>query len=385
MTDKMAQTNIAQDYRQYTDKYFLRTRQILDTEQINPRVRYQVFARKPGTVRGLDEAVRFVKDVAGDNAKVYALKDGMDFAECEPLMKIEGRVQEIVELETVYLGMISAGLTGNIDMAEVRQRARGIIKAAQGKPVFYFGARHFHYSLDEEIARICKEEGFVGASTDIGAKAWNTSGIGTTPHALVVSYAAYLDQRKVDANPTVEAAKAFDRNIDPRVPRLMLIDTFNKEISDSIATARAVPNLKGIRIDTCGENYSECSTIEGFPKERLKNIPEKYLEGKGVTIAGAWILRRDLVEDHFGNLELTVSSGFNEEKTAAFVEADKLFQKCHGYPLFHNIGTGSIANPVMATADIVAYFDEQGSEWKWKEMHKVGRPEIFTTRLKEVE
>ena len=45
-----------------------------------------------------------------------------------------------------------------------------------------------------------------------------------------------------------ESAKAFDRNIDKRVPRIILVDTFNREIDDTIATARGVPSLAGARI-----------------------------------------------------------------------------------------------------------------------------------------
>jgi len=368
--------NINKEYLKFTDKYFQRTREILEAEEINPYVRYQVFARKPGVVKGLNEAVDFVKQTS--NARIFALKDGQEYKSCEPLMKLEGRVQSQVDLETVYLGMISHGLTGDIDMQEVRQRARDIFQAAKGKPVIYFGARHFYYALDEEIARICKEEGFVGASTDVGAAAWNKLGGGTTPHALIVSYAAYLKEKNLERNATVEAAKAFDRHIDPKVPRIMLIDTFNREIEDTILTAEAVPNLKGVRIDTCGENYAQGSKNITIPE---LNVPQEYIRGKGVTIASAWALRRAEIIDGFPNLELTVSSGFNARKTAAFIEADRVFQEKFGVPLFHTIGTGSIANPVMATADIVAYRNKHG---QWEEIHKVGRPEIPTDRLEEI-
>ena len=369
---------VVEKYREYTDKYFLRTRQILENEGINPYVRYQVFARKGGEVRGVNEAVQFIKEVAGNKAKIFALADGQIYSPCEPLMKIEGNVQDLVELETVYLGMISAGLTGDISMQEVKQRAGDIVRESQGKPVFYFGARHFHPTLDEKIAKICQEEGFIGASTDVGARAWNAKGIGTTPHALIVSYAAYLKENGNIANATAEAAKGFDKYVDKTVPRLMLIDTFNREIDDTTETAEAVPNLRGIRIDTCGENYAQGAKEIALPK---LDAPEKYVRGKGVTLAAVWALRNALVQKELGNLELTVSSGFNAEKTKAFVEADRVFKEKFGYELFTNIGTGSIANPIMATADIVAYKNEKN---QWIEMHKVGRPEIATERLQEI-
>ncbi|MDO8622763.1 MAG: nicotinate phosphoribosyltransferase [archaeon] len=378
----MAQKNnisITRDYLYFTDKYFPRTRQILEAEGINPLVRYQAFVRKPGVVNGVDEAVDFIKNVSGDKVKVYALRDGNSYDSCEPLLKIEGRVQDLVNLETVYLGIISGALTNNVNMNEVRQKARDIFNAAQGKPILYMGARHFDYSLDEEIAKICQEEEFIGCSTDIGAKAWNAKGLGTTPHALVVSYASYMDENNLAGNPTVEAAKGFDRNIDKNVSRIMLVDTFNREITDTLETARAVPNLAGVRIDTCGENYTQGSVGLELPE---LDVPEKYLRGKGVTIASVWGLRKILVEQGYGNLGQVVSSGFNAEKTKAFLKADKAFQEMYGFPLFTLIGTGSIANPTMATSDIVAYFNEKQGEWK--EMHKVGRSEIQTSRLEKI-
>lgn len=378
-------SEITRNYLEYTDKYFSRTRQILEAKGINPIVRYQVFARKGGIVNGLNNAVDFVKAVAGDKARVYALRDGYQYAPGEPLMKIEGRVQGYVELETVYLGLISGGLTGEIDMNLVRHNARQIRNAARDKKLMYFGARHFHPSLDASIAKICQEEGFDSCSTDIGAKAWGSVGQGTTPHALIVSYAAYMEQNGIEGNPTVEAAKGFDEVIDKKVPRIMLIDTFNREEEDTLKTAWAVPSLSGVRIDTCGENEIQKNRyrtdLPGLPYDSLKEF-EKYLFGNGVKIDGIWDMRELLLTCGLGKLELVVSSGFNAEKTKAFMKADEKFEEMYGVPLFTTIGTGSVANPVMATSDIVAYYDEKTGTWK--EKHKVGRPEVQTSRLVEV-
>jgi len=134
-----------------------------------------------------------------------------------------------------------------------------------------------------------------------------------------------------------------------------------------------------VRIDTCGENYSQESKYIPLPS---LNVDSKYLRGKGVTIAGVWALRRSLDENDLGKLEITVSSGFNESKTRAFIEADKAYQKIYGKPLFDSIGTGSLAKPIMTTSDIVAYFSEKHK--KWKSLSKIGRGEIQTKRLEEI-
>lgn len=376
----MTLQDLIKNHEAYTDKYFLRSKEILQAENINPIVRYQVFTRQDvENFTGIHDATKFIKSIAGDKVKIYSIKEGDSYKAKEPIMKLEGRVQDLVDLETGYLEILSGNITGKINLGEVREKAKAIIQAAEEKPVIYMGARHFHYDLDEKIAKICKEEGFVGSSTDIGAKAWNAEGIGTIPHALIISYTAHMNENCIAGNPTVEAAKAFDKVIDKKVKRIVLIDTFNREITDSIETAKAVKNLSSVRIDTCGENYSEGSLSIELPK---LNVDEKYLNGKGVTIASIWALRQGLDKAGFGNIELVVSSGFNEEKTVAFIEADKTFQKLYGKTLFDVIGTGSVAKPIMTTGDIVAYFSEKQN--KWVEMHKVGRPEIYSDKLQEV-
>jgi len=376
LTKKMEITELIKNYLEFIDKYFIRAKEILIATRINPLVRYQVFARKNiEKLKGVDEAVEFIEGVVGNEARVYALRDNQKYKAKEPIMKIEGGVQDIIDLETAYLQILSGNFTGPIDLEEVRKNAREIKKAAEDKSVLYFGARHFHYNLDEKIAKICQEEGFSGTSTDIGARAWNAKGLGTIPHALILSYAAYMDENNIKGNPSVEAAKGFDKYIDKAVSRINLIDTFNREITDSIETAKAVPSLRAVRIDTCGENYAQGSREVKLPRI---DVDKKYLWDKGVSIAAVWALRRGLDKADFRDLEIVVSSGFNAEKTVAFMEADRIYQKMYGKPLFNSIGTGSIEEPIMTTSDIVAYFNEKKG---WIPMSKVGRDEIPSTRL----
>ena len=49
--------NLPARHQPYTDKYFLRSRQILEKEGLNPWVTVQVFFRNgPGTIAGVGEA-----------------------------------------------------------------------------------------------------------------------------------------------------------------------------------------------------------------------------------------------------------------------------------------------------------------------------------------
>ena len=79
----------------YTDKYFVRSKKILEKAEINPIVRYQVFTRRDGVVKGVDEAAAFIKEITEGKATVYALKNGMFFEAGEPLIKIEGLICDI--------------------------------------------------------------------------------------------------------------------------------------------------------------------------------------------------------------------------------------------------------------------------------------------------
>ena len=67
-------------YVEYTDKYFLRSKEILRHENINPIVRYQIFARENiDKLKGVDEAVEFIRNVAGKKVIIHSLKDGQKY------------------------------------------------------------------------------------------------------------------------------------------------------------------------------------------------------------------------------------------------------------------------------------------------------------------
>jgi nicotinate phosphoribosyltransferase len=308
------------DHISHTDKYFLRSKLILEKEDINPLVRYQVFVRKDiDYLKGVNQAVKFIKEHA-PTANVRALKDGQYCASCEPIMKIEGRVQDLIDLETVYLGFISGGLTGEIKGSTIHHNAYGIMRAAkespslqskdgnccqqscQHKPVFYFGARHFNPYSDEMITGICHDNGFAGCSTDIGAKHWDSEGMGTVPHALVLAVDAHLKETNDETNPTAKTAQLFDKHMSRTVPRTVLIDTYNREIDDTLASIK-IANVDGVRIDTCGENISQSANtlFDGVPDS-------KYRWCNGVSVSAVWALKKLLVERGFPEIKITVSS-----------------------------------------------------------------------------
>lgn len=390
-------SRLPDSHRPYADKYFLRSGEILAAEELNPWVRAQVFIRKgPGEVRGMDEALAILdkfSDLKEQGGRVYTLKDGDFYSPKETLMVIDAPVQSIIELETMYLGVLTAQTTrfnddvGEIDCNAVRDNMAAVVDAADGRPVTYFGPRHWHWSRDAAITRATFEGGAVAASSDIGAAPNGKVGVGTIPHALENVYAFYYGKDRA----VVESTKAFDRVIDPDVPRVALVDYNNKEIDDSIATADALEGrLSAVRVDTCGENIAQGALSSpkdatdpvwnGVELPSLGEPESKYWYGNGVSITGVYALRKALDAAGHKDVKIFLTSGFGDvEKVKAFVAAERGL----GVRLFDGLGVGSVVRPARyATMDIVAVGLAPD---QMRPVSKVGRSYNPNSRLKPAE
>ena len=362
--------------QKYADKYFLRANDILKQDGLNPWVNMQVFARKgPGKVAGIQEAIDIIvnnSNIAEVGGRIYARTDGGVYQPKETLMNIVAPVQEIMELETVYLGVIAAALTREndgkeVDLDAIRRNVEQVVELAGERPVLYFGARHWHYEMDQAIAKAAFDGGAKETSTDNGAETVGKKGVGTIPHASENIYAREFGMD--DA--VVKATEAFDRYIPPGVPRIALVDYNNREVRDSVATAKALEGrLFGVRVDTCGENIAE-GGVEGN---------RKYWNGKGVTIEGTRVLRIGLDAAGYEGVKIVLSSGFsNPDKVRAFNQGEKKY----GLRLYDAIGAGFLDQVRTTTADIVAVGDSpEAVDFNLPNqriameriIHKVGRP-----------
>ena len=65
--------------------------------------------------------------------------------------------------------------------------------------------------------------GCIGVSTPAGARLAGLSPTGTMAHALILIF-----------GDTVRAVEAFDRHVEPDVPRIALVDTFKDEAEESV-------------------------------------------------------------------------------------------------------------------------------------------------------
>lgn len=365
----------------HTDVYFLRSSEILRKEGINPHVRYQIFIRKgPGVTAGIDEAIaaimKYSPKLAEHGGRIYALHDGVKYQPEETLMFLDGPVLDLIELETIYLSILSertsrANGLPEPNLEKIKTNVREIVdlldKSKFGsRQISYFGARHYGYEYDAKIAKATYEAGATSTSTDVGAATFGQKGVGTVPHALVLVMASKYGEE----NSAVETMKAFNKHMPKEVPRIFLSDTFGREITDTLRVAEVLgDDFWGPRFDTNGAIIAE----GGLPFDG-----RKYWTGTGVTVEAVVAARRKFNDAGYKDLKIALSSGFSKiEKVAAFVAGEEKY----GLKLFDFIGAGFAEDRYVATSDIMGYFVDD----EFKELHKVGRPYRPNPRLEKVD
>src|SRR6185503_10038255 len=252
------------------DVYFARAESILDREGLDPVVTMEVFARREAILCGIDEVKNLLAHVLGtspkDEVAVEALSDGDAIAPKEVVLRITARYRVFGLYETALLGMLAQS-TG------WATAAREIVDIAAPEPVISFGARHVHPDITDVLDYAAIVGGCVGASTPAGARLAGLSPTGTMPHSLVLIF-----------GDTVRAAEAFDRDLGPEVPRIVLVDTFRDEAEETLRVAHALGDrLYGIRLDTPAERGRVTADLVHEIRARLDN--EGYQHVK-ITVSG---------------------------------------------------------------------------------------------------
>lgn len=366
---ELEQNTLPVSHKPYTDKYFLRTAEILQKEDINPFISMKVFARGTGPVveSSLQEALDILvtySNLEKEKGEVWVTGKSR-FTDNEPLMIIKGPVLELVELETMYLGVLSAALSEAVglkapDPKEITAKMKRLKDIYMDIPITYFGARHYHWSMDKEIAAAALRGGAAQTSTDMGSANIGQKGVGTMPHVLTIILASIYGRETA----TLKSAELFDKHVPLEIPRITLVDTFNRELTDALAVANYFGIRKNsFRVDTCGENIGEGGSLYNG----RKTSDPCFQTGTGVTIELVTHLRNLLTEKGFGrNTEIFLSSGFgNEAKAKAFVEANNQYKEQNGQALFTGVGIGELSSTRFCTADVI----EVGG----KPMAKTGR------------
>ncbi|MDQ3880058.1 MAG: nicotinate phosphoribosyltransferase [Chloroflexota bacterium] len=248
------------------DVYFARARAILDAEHLDPIVTMEIFPRAEGVLCGAAEALAYLREVlrpesdGSDPAVVESLADGDPFWRNEVVMRITARYSRFGLYETAILGILAQS-------SGWATAARAVVAAAAPTPVIGFGARHVHPSVSDQMDYASVVGGCVGASTPAGARLAGLAPTGTMPHALILIF-----------GDTVRAAEAFDRWIDPDVPRIVLVDTFKDEAEESLRVAEALgERLWGVRLDTPSERGRVTAELVKEVRARLDQAGHEHV------------------------------------------------------------------------------------------------------------
>ena len=329
----------------YSDKYFVRAREILLADRHHPHVVMQVFGKARAYLGGLDEAIAILKLCAFEwrDLTVRALYDGDEVAPWETVMTIEGPYDAFAHLETLYLGVLAR-------RTRVGTNTRLVVDAARPKEVMFFPARHDHWLVQTGDGYAAHIAGAIGVSTDAQASWWGSGGIGTVPHAIIAAY----------GGDTALATRKFAQYMPDGVRLISLVDFHNDCVTTSLEVARALGDrLYGVRLDT-SHTLVDRSVIP-----RMGSF-----DPTGVTPQLVWNVREALDREGFRNVKIVVSGGFTVEKIRTF---ESLGVPVDGY----GVGSSLFRGRYDFTADVVLV--------EGKPCAKAGRAYRPNARLERVE
>lgn len=275
----------------YSDKYFVRAREVLVADRHRPQVLMQVFGKADAYLGGVDEAIAILKLCSWDDLTVHALYDGEEVEPWETVMTIEGPYDAFAHLETLYLGVLAR-------RTRVVTNTRLVVDAAKPKDVLFFPARHDHWTLQSGDGYAAQVAGAIGVSTDAQASWWRGEGIGTVPHGLIAAY----------GGDTVLATRKFAEYMPDHVKLISLVDFDNDSVATSLAVARALgERLYGVRLDT-SETLIDKSIIPGAGRPAPTGVTPQLVRN----------VRRALDAEGFRQVKIVVSGGFTVEKIRVF-------------------------------------------------------------------
>jgi len=305
----------------YSDKYFVRAREVLLADRHRPRVLMQVFGKSTAYLGGTDEAIAILKlcSSSWDELQVHALYDGDEIEPWETVLTIEGPYDAFSNLETLYLGVLAR-------RTRVGTNTRVVVEAARPKEVMFFPARHDHWLVQTGDGYAAHIAGAIGVSTDAQASWWGSEGIGTVLHAMIAAY----------SGDTVLAARKFAAYMPDGVRLITLADFENDCVGTSLKVARALGSrLYGVRLDT-SETLVDRSII-----------PEMgHFKPTGVTPQLVWNVRKALDAEGFQRVKIVVSGGFSASKIRQF--------EAEGVPVdAYGVGSWLFQGRFDFTADVV--------------------------------
>lgn len=308
----------------YTDRYFLRAREILVTSGRRAEVTIQVHQRRHALVAGTDEALAVLKLClsAGfdfHDLEIHSLRDGDRAEPWEVVMTITGPYAAFAHLETVYLGILSR-------RTRIATNTRAAVTAAHPKPVMYFPARFDLWSCQTGDGWAAHLAGAASVSTNAQASRWRGSGSGTMPHSLIAIF----------EGDTVLATRAMAEQVGGEAPLVALVDFDNDCVAASLAVAADLKTrLWGVRLDT-SSNMVDRSLAEGADTSSLTGVNRRLVRKVREALDGAG----------FAYVRIVVSGGFHAARIRDFEE--------DGVPVdAYGVGSSLLAGSFDYTADVV--------------------------------
>ena len=331
----------------YSDKYFVRAREVLQADAHDPSVTVQVFQRRHAWVAGTDEAIAILRlclteGYTWDDLDVRCLRDGDRAAPWEPVLEITGPYAAFAHLETLFIGVLSR-------RTRIATNTRAVVEAAWPKSVMFFPARHDHWMVQTGDGWAAHVVGAIGVSTDAQASWWGSEGIGTVPHAIIAAY----------GGDTVAATQALARQLPEHVKLIPLVDFENDSVATTLAVARALgPRLYGVRLDTSGQLVDR-SLFDQMGDFDPRGVNERLVRN----------VRAALDEAGYESVRIVCSGGFTAERIRAFEDADVPVDS-------YGVGSALIRGNYDYTADVVRV--------EGRDLAKAGRRYRPSARLERV-
>ena len=339
----------------YSDAYFNYAKELLEADGRHPHVTMQVFQKRRSLLGGIDEAIAVLKECSGRGGpdgewidgwpelEVEALYEGDEIAPYETVMTISGDYSLFAQLETVYLGCLAR-------RSLIMRNVREVVDAANGKPIFYFPARHDHWLVQTGDGWAAHVAGAIGVSTDAQASWWGGRGTGTVPHSLIAAY---------EGN-TVLAAQRFAERFHDQMNVTVLVDFDNHSVQTALEVAEALGDrLWGVRLDTSG-NLVDRALIDEMGD----------FDPRGVNAHLVEKVRAELDRAGHRQVRIVVSGGFDAGRIREF--------EAHGVPVdAYGIGSSLIRGENDFTADVVMV--------NGRPRAKAGRHMVVSERTQRVE
>jgi len=305
----------------YSDAYCNFTRDLLVDSGRHPHVTVQVFQKQHSVLGGIDEAIAVLKLCSGDwdALDVRALHEADAIEPWEPVMQIDGDYSLFAHLETVYLGVLSR-------RTRIMRNVRGVVEAANGKPILFFPARHDHWLVQTGDGWAAHVAGAIGVSTDAQASWWGGRGVGTVPHGLIAAF----------GGDTVAAVTAWADRYADEMNVTVLVDFENDSVRTALEVADALGDrLWGVRLDT-----SELMVDRSLWPHMGDFKPT------GVNAVLVQLVRDALDAAGHENVHIVVSGGFDAEKIEHFERV--------GAPVdAYGVGSSLVQGANDFTADVV--------------------------------